>query len=1085
MKRPKWYAKVLYIAFALALAVGLMPVVAAGGHASCDITVEDPPYKVGDDITFSVTFTPPGPDDWDWTAGPQATVPTQNKGATLTTQFTSIGPKTVTVTASWGSLNQTCQSSIVVGEGLIPQVEYNVISAEATFRVPTAYEGNVTCWAYYDNWCPGGGSYQILSGGAPGCAGSPSPCGGSDSVTIKSNSWGRVTIEAHACINISEPAGNDTLSAIKKWGKIHSTALDPEEGEVQIVWNENYKKWEGNITITETVTGMFKYDGCENATHVAQGADVEWWILDSRAPVHTLPSDVPASELVPLIEAMQADYPAPHVGFGDCDTKTATTISDTDGESSVTLEACGEEAVKIVVVAKYPDPTEYDQMPVFPEIASVNFWTQEVEKVPQVRWAGEKIVLEKQFGTNYAGNDVSFKLENQSPGCLEGLYAGDRDEDLCQTVWTTVQPDGVARCQLVCEDEGEIDVDAALWNANSTKLINQHGFVVFYLKFEDIVLGNVVGNRTGHDSGLFVPENAWNTTTDVTAEDRNVSADALLRVRVRGWFVGDNLSWRESRVVDLDGNGDPDLRLPEGRWILPDDWPTLAGADWAELRPHWDIMDNPWDDVRSVIDANLDKAEEQGPYHNWTHAGGIDTIGNLVAASPVIGPYSSLDDYTPNLHTPKLDRKTIVRNAKLDWCDAPMPPAKIVFKMTEGPGYFKDLNKGHVYYETITQDLSPLVQNITYTNPFYYINIPASNFTPAFVNNGGYDWDSDMTAYGPYPFWDIINQLPGATHSDPQHPTKVEVYSDNHGEAMVWLNGDWNLDWAALEAYWPGYGIDIPPGTIVGTGKAKAMADYPYFRKHLNAGTNYTVSKNWTWGKDVRGADIHTFAEGTGHAVNDTFDTRMVYDVLGALNTTKVAFIWVCDRDGMAATGERLDWNLDNFNTKIADYTGNHTVVNSTGASVGTFSFTHGLLTGTSGVRTDDHNGYSFTMSPSAAALACWNDTWPGDSCHHAVGAILVYASNVQVLDLSVLIDEGTQIGTLLRDWTIDFGSLEGTTATLGDSNGDGDVNMGDVTMTERIILDLNDPTPGADANQDGAINMGDVTKTERIILRA
>jgi hypothetical protein len=52
-----------------------------------------------------------------------------------------------------------------------------------------------------------------------------------------------------------------------------------------------------------------------------------------------------------------------------------------------------------------------------------------------------------------------------------------------------------------------------------------------------------------------------------------------------------------------------------------------------------------------------------------------------------------------------------------------------------------------------------------------------------------------------------------------------------------------------------------------------------------------------------------------------------------------------------------------------------------------------------------------------------------------------------------------------------------------GDVNGDGLVNMGDVTKVERIILGLDMATPGADANGDGLINMGDVTRIERIIL--
>ena len=42
---------------------------------------------------------------------------------------------------------------------------------------------------------------------------------------------------------------------------------------------------------------------------------------------------------------------------------------------------------------------------------------------------------------------------------------------------------------------------------------------------------------------------------------------------------------------------------------------------------------------------------------------------------------------------------------------------------------------------------------------------------------------------------------------------------------------------------------------------------------------------------------------------------------------------------------------------------------------------------------------------------------------------------------------------------------------------------MADVTKVERMIMGLDPPTPGADANGDGDINMGDVTKIELLIL--
>ena len=54
--------------------------------------------------------------------------------------------------------------------------------------------------------------------------------------------------------------------------------------------------------------------------------------------------------------------------------------------------------------------------------------------------------------------------------------------------------------------------------------------------------------------------------------------------------------------------------------------------------------------------------------------------------------------------------------------------------------------------------------------------------------------------------------------------------------------------------------------------------------------------------------------------------------------------------------------------------------------------------------------------------------------------------------------------------------------ALPGDANDDSAVNILDITAVERIIVELDPPTPGADANQDGNINSLDITKTERII---
>jgi glycoprotein endo-alpha-1,2-mannosidase len=61
--------------------------------------------------------------------------------------------------------------------------------------------------------------------------------------------------------------------------------------------------------------------------------------------------------------------------------------------------------------------------------------------------------------------------------------------------------------------------------------------------------------------------------------------------------------------------------------------------------------------------------------------------------------------------------------------------------------------------------------------------------------------------------------------------------------------------------------------------------------------------------------------------------------------------------------------------------------------------------------------------------------------------------------------------------------STPGSPFIPGDANEDDVVNIFDMVKVARIILELDDPTPGADANEDGSIDVFDMTKIARIIL--
>jgi hypothetical protein len=1037
--------------------------------------------------------------------------------------------------------------------GIDTQIGYNVLKAKAIFWVPDAWANRVIAWHVLgdDGYVVAGGS---TSTGLPGYPWDPDglelPLKMCWIQVQSAAAVGEVLITADIDLSGPPETADFSLSATKKWGDIVDTVLDTMEydyetgewvygtcpGESEVVWYEGLvqiplpnddggvievqKQQLGVGYLRERVTGAFDDKAGGTFEHPADGAVVHMFLLDGNAPVHNLPQteaeafngDWSATKLLDEVSRLQDLYPPRCVSFFDGDpvevTEDGRLIHVTKVSGDIDLNGNGvfddpeemgltgnilmaecEEAVKIVFVATYPYETG-PELPVFAEICAWNFWTQQLEKVPQVHWAGEKIVLEKQFGSIYYGYPVLFNLENQSCGSLfpvnqetiNAISLGDTALG-SQQVLTHVDEYGVARAFLESQSPCEADIQCSLYamgrdSLSYGQLINQAGWVIFFLKFEGITLSNVQGERTGHDSGLWDPvlasgvifdaqneddygyilvdpteewadnqfvgktlkvwkgewdekegaakfigdlqigeivanyedggtadvvvstppwdlvpypperdvqwyyeivDPVWNPATDDLWQELNVSQDALLRARVKGWFMGDDLSWRDSEVVDLDGDGFAESRLPEGRWVLPDDWPILAGAEWEELRPHWDIMDQPNDNIMSKVDRDLDGWKEWGDYIEWTlneEPDVFDVPGDLVAEAPVIGPYSALDTYTPYIEEPwKINYKTIIPNGKLNWWDCPMPPAKIVFKITDGAGFFKDADKGDIYYQWVHTDRG---DGIAYTDPYYWEMIPGNPLIPAFVLNGGFDWDSWNDAFGPYPFWKIFNQLPGDTPSDPQHPTKVEVYSDNHGEAMVFLNGDWNLD---LEQWQvpkdpPFDAYDVPTGTVVGDTVVKAIADYPYMRKHLTAVSN-TVEKVWTWGKEIKGYS----------------------EWVPGSTTEKKVLVFVTDRDGQPVYGERIVWQLTSKNQAMIE----------------------SYLPGTNG--TDILGlgypaGQSFTREPTPQEAAAFEAEF-GKPCHHGVAGVTIADTLNSVSDLAIWFYE--REGVIIRDVILDF----------------------------------------------------------------
>jgi hypothetical protein len=936
--------------------------------------------------------------------------------------------------------------------------------------------------------------------------------------------WGEANITA----TFAGTPDNITVSVNKKWGMIDHTSIKAP-GTQYVTWNEDNKSWYAGDNVTDTVYGAFIEDGVYPVVKAAQGTILNWYLFDGSTKLDLSQGYAPdlntyyaglagKAMFVQFTDPLDPGFDMwDHMSDGWLGTGAIQTVTGADGTSTINIGAWFEENVQVVVVPAYPNNPNKR---VTPEITSYNFGTREMEIVPQVRWAGEKIVLQANFGMGVTG-DVKFELQNQSVGSLESI---NNDESEQSTVWTTTD-NGTASVILTSAVNGVADVTASLYrDGEGTAMNNQYFFRVYFLNFESIQLTDVDGKRANHNDGLWVPENPYNdnfpngiASGDILTQRLNVSQDALERVQVRGYFVppvGAQMSTRPKTTIDIDADGVTDdlddVVAPEGRWVLPDDWARIGGyTNWQERRLHWDIMNSPL--TNDGVTAN-------DPLGDYTL--GLETV----AMADVIGPFTpGQETMTPSGWMLQPDN-TVVPDGKLDAWDAPMPPAKVIFEIMAGPGFFKDADKTEIYYMNVGTEEAPI---LVYTNPFYQILIPANPLIPAFnaQAGGGYDWDSYDGVHGPYAFWTIINQpdmnaiVPSADPAN--YPTKVEVYSDNHGEAMVWLNGDWNLD---LSIYTGKGGVDVPVDRTIGFTTVQASADYPYARVEQAIFSN-TVEKEWFWSGQVLGTDSHDFGttpDGDPIGTTDSADTKMVLSAGGYTidNTTgasypnelgfskdKVVWIWATDRDGLQAgvldpaDPTMVQWRvtggayIPNVNAnQISNYNDITRHIYLTNGFVSSLPMTPtGTIT-----NPDRTMGYSFLRQPTKWEKMLFNKKWPAlyadptgvAPINFAVAAIDIYDDSENESTVETILTgpdfgyPGQTDGNVFYGTNVDFGASYPMDDPIvaGDANADGVVNAGDITKVERIIMGLDAPNVNADTNQDGNINMGDVVKISRII---
>ncbi|MEX0781724.1 MAG: hypothetical protein WD557_03675 [Dehalococcoidia bacterium] len=525
-----------------------------------------------------------------------------------------------------------------------------------------------------------------------------------------------------------------------------------------------------------------------------------------------------------------------------------------------------------------------------PETVSVNFFAQQLAKQPLLAWAGQRIVLPHEWGDSFgcfAGDfDVAqYEIESGSGAFVQDSHLGlpDGDEVFNASLGGVTDPDDFNfdalfnECVSIAiyeqEFQGQVDIKANLIdctgfdgdfqfadNCVATGVV--HNFLVYYMEFEDITLGVVGGERSFHNNGPFdATGDPWDETTDTATATANVSADVLLRARVRGWFKTDSLDTSGTNRPALDGK-------PSGRHVMPDDWLLLAGGATAPLfRPNYDTMLTPGGAYAC--------GAPEACASSTVFGAAVSTIPN----APVVGPFSLLDP-GPGTNSAEFGfddedgdtsdaRETFLPDGMINKWDAPMPPALVTFSYVNevgtvaaatSSGFLKDADKFSEIYGG--------------QNPYYHQAIPESPV----LNPQNYLWDSwgddfnagDDDDDGYYAFWESVldNRFPGSAAQSAHINSSVlaairayvnsidtnanaarikNVYSDNHGEAMVFANGDFRLAFTDCETNVIGGGKHCALDDVVGTSSIFAVADYPDFKKKPQIAST-PVDLTWTWG---------------------------------------------------------------------------------------------------------------------------------------------------------------------------------------------------------------------------------------------
>jgi len=483
--------------------------------------------------------------------------------------------------------------------------------------------------------------------------------------------------------------------------------------------------------------------------------------------------------------------------------------------------------------------------------------------VPYVAWAGEEVRLVKCYedegaarflrGTQAEWNIVDSSVRQRSGELRDPVFFDDRDgrtpvfqgegEQDGRACWAidveSVHP-GMTRIEMGVDDPDD---------GRTGSPILKHDFLVIWLGMNSPTLtelgesafpGIDLGDQDGGNPASYTPR-------DIDGDGDLEYGPGLIRVGVTGSFT------------DLHGNAR----------TLPADWDPLArryanGRD-GYNKDLWDIHD----DQNSLPDKHTTAsfcAELGNP---------IDAVDNCQGSDSEVGPFSrTIGNTFATLgpFDPARPGSSYLPDGKLDAGDAPMPAARIDLSVAGGVGSLEEADKHEIY----SVDRAGTVDNTATAAvegkhnlyaPFYAALIPADAFLPgvdldyttsgthgALANNfEGYQAGPFPNFIGIYHYWDFVlsddtregsNKCKdvggedgqfgngGGLISGPFGVDEATVYTDEHGEALVWFIPDVGAEVPFDNAADEAQGLcdlgESPAAELLGTATISAEAKDPF-----------------------------------------------------------------------------------------------------------------------------------------------------------------------------------------------------------------------------------------------------------------